>query len=76
MNQIWDPTINGKCRDEDSIFIRGGVINLVSDFGILLLPLISIGRLQIPRAKKLIVSAVFATGFLHVFVPYTLIHPS
>lgn len=67
--KIWDPTIEGKCVDNDAIIVTGGVINVVSDFGILLIPLVSIGRLQMPRAKKIGVSAVFATGFLHVFAP-------
>ena len=64
--KIWDPTIDGKCLDNDAIIVTGGVINVVSDFGILLIPLVSIGRLQMPRAKKIGVMAVFATGFLQV----------
>lgn len=66
-NKIWEPAIDGKCLDNDAILVGGGVVNLVSDFGILFIPLVLITRLQMPRAKKIGVSAVFATGFLHVF---------
>lgn len=65
--KIWNPTLAGKCLDNHAIIISGGVINVVSDFGILLIPLVSIGRLQMPLEKKIGVSAVFATGFLYVF---------
>lgn len=58
--------MDGKCLNNDAILVSGGVINVVSDFGILLTPLVLISRLQMPRAKKIGVSAVFTTGFLHV----------
>ncbi len=39
---------------------------MVSDFTILLLPIISISHLQMRLTRKIGVSAVFATGFLYV----------
>lgn len=69
--KLWDPTIDGKCLNNAAIITTGGVINVVSDFMILSIPLVSIGRLQMPRAKKIGVSAVFATGSLQVLAPST-----
>lgn len=68
--KIWDPTVEGKCINNDVVLVTGGVMNVVTDFAILLLPLVSIIRLQMPLPRKIGVSAVFATGFLHV--PYSL----
>lgn len=69
--RIWDPTVDGKCLNNDAIIVSGGAINVVSDFGILLIPIVSIGHLQMPRAKKIGVLAVFATGFLQVLASLT-----
>jgi hypothetical protein len=44
--------------------IASGVINLVSDLAILVVPLLSISSLQMPTKRKLGVSAIFATGGL------------
>lgn len=46
--------------------MAGGAINVVSDFAILLLPMVLISRLHMPLRKKIGVSAIFATGFLQV----------
>lgn len=70
--KIWDPTVDGKCLDNDAILVCGGIVNVVTDFVILLIPLVLIGRLQMPRAKKIGISAVFATGFLHVYDSFQL----
>lgn len=64
--KLWDPTIDGHCINNDAVIVTGGVINVISDFGILLIPLVCIGRLHMPWVKKIGVSAVFATGFLQV----------
>lgn len=38
-------------------------INIISDFYILLLPLLVISRLQMRKSRKISVASVFATGF-------------
>lgn len=64
--KIWQPTLPGHCLNNDAVLITGGVVNVVTDWAILLIPLFWIGRLQMPLVKKIGVLAVFATGFLHV----------
>ena len=39
---------------------------MVSDFTILLLPIVEVWRLQMSKHRKIGVSAVFATGLLYV----------
>ena len=65
--RIWDPTVDGHCLNNDAVIVTGGVINVISDFAILLIPLVCIGRLQMPLNRKIGISAVFATGLLQVF---------
>lgn len=43
---------------------------MVSDFTILLLPIVEVWRLQMSRQRKIGVSAVFATGLLYVCCVY------
>lgn len=62
--KIWNPSIPGKCLDMDPTMIASGVINLVSDLAILVVPLLSISSLQMPTRRKVGVSAIFATGAL------------
>lgn len=62
--KLWEPQIPGTCLNNERVFIAGGTINVVSDFAILLLPLVSIAKLQMPMRRKIGVSTIFATGFL------------
>lgn len=64
--KIWHPYIEGTCLDLAAILISGAVVNVISDFAILILPLFKVWRLQLSASKKLGVSAIFATGLLYV----------
>ncbi len=68
--KLWSPSLPGHCINDDLVFVSGGIINVVSDFAILLLPIMSIWRLQMPTRRKVGVSAVFATGLLYVSRPW------
>lgn len=62
--KIWNPTIPGHCIDMPNAFIAGAVINAVSDISILVLPIHKVWQLQMPRWRKIGVSAVFMAGVL------------
>ncbi|MCJ1303445.1 hypothetical protein MMC08_006255 [Hypocenomyce scalaris] len=61
-SKIWNVTLSGHCVNINGAIITTAVINIVSDFSILLLPLTSIWALQMPTRRKVGVSLVFATG--------------
>lgn len=63
---IWNklPPLHGTCIDVMKIMISTGYINVASDFAILLLPIVSTMRLQMPMRRKVGVCAVFAAGLL------------
>lgn len=60
------PTEPGHCIKNEEVFVAGGTINVVSDFTILLLPIVEVWRLHMSTHRKIGVSAVFATGLLYV----------
>ena len=62
--KIWEPSTPGRCVNIGIVVITTGAINVISDFSILVLPLSSIWGLQMPRKRKIVLSAVFATGLL------------
>ena len=62
IRKSWKPATPGQCIDIRRLLISTAVINVFSDFSILLLPLYSIWRLQMPVKRKFGVSAVFSLG--------------
>ena len=62
--KIWEPSTPGHCVKIGIVVITNGAINVISDFSVLVLPLNSIWGLQMPRKRKIALSAVFATGLL------------
>lgn len=62
--KIWEPSTPGRCVNTGFLVITTGAINVISDFSILMLPLSSIWGLQMPKKRKIALSAVFATGLL------------
>jgi len=60
----WNKLLKGHCVNVDAGQIATGTFNVISDFAILLLPMYSISRLQLPRKRKLGICALFGTGFL------------
>lgn len=65
VKKVWDPTVTGgHCLDEVAMSISTGVINVVTDFLILALPMCAIFRLKMPLKRKFTVSAIFATGLI------------
>ena len=65
-SKLWTPTEPGHCIKNEEVFVAGGTINVVSDFMILLLPIVEVWRLHMSKERKIGVSAVFATGLLYV----------
>ena len=65
--KIWDPLMStGHCFDYKAVYRATGIFNVVSDFAVLIIPMISICRLQLPLRKKLMLATVFATGIWFV----------
>ena len=60
--KYWNPLMEGSCYSWNASMVSTGVFNVVSDFAILLLPIRSIWKLQIPLKKKMGILAVLATG--------------
>lgn len=61
--KIWNPLMTtGHCFNSNAVYMAAGVFNVVSDFSILILPMVTIWRLQMPLRRRLMIMAVFAIG--------------
>ncbi|KAI9367089.1 hypothetical protein BJX61DRAFT_538346 [Aspergillus egyptiacus] len=61
----WDKTIPGAtCGDQVASFTATGVINLVTDVIVLVLPMPSLSKLQMAMYKKVTLIAVFGLGLV------------
>lgn len=67
----WDQTIpGGHCGDQVLSFTVTGVLNLLTDIMVLVLPMPYLAKLQMRLYKKLVLLGVFSIGFLYVLLSY------
>jgi hypothetical protein len=62
--KIWNDLVQGTCMNYNYLGVASAILNIASDFAILLLPVRSLWQLRITRKKKLIIFMLFATGLL------------
>ncbi|KAF7513246.1 hypothetical protein GJ744_010642 [Endocarpon pusillum] len=61
--KIWNRLITtGHCRNTHAMYMASGIFNVLSDFAILILPIVPIWKLQLPFKKKILMIATFSTG--------------
>lgn len=59
----WDPSDpRGRCGNENIAFAVVGVIDLLTDLTIMIIPLPLIGSLQVPFANKMGLLCIFLLG--------------
>jgi hypothetical protein len=63
--KIWNPLMTtGHCFDTTILYQSSGFFNIITDFLLLILPMIPIWKLRMPLKKKIMMIAIFATGLL------------
>ena len=62
--KLWNPQLSGTCISTNSSIIATSIINIISDWSALILPLVVIRRLRMSVKQKIGVGAIFAVGFL------------
>ncbi len=63
--KIWNLFITtGHCYNGNAIYKASGIFNVLSDFAILIIPMPSIWKLNMSLRRKLLITGVFASGFL------------
>ena len=60
----WDPSASRDCEERISFWIAMGVLNILSDVAILVLPLPLLRTLPMPKMPRIVLIGVFCLGFL------------
>jgi len=60
--KIWDHTVAGTCVNVDVLILVTAVLNVISDFSLLLLPIVAVWRLQLRKSQKWGITAIFGAG--------------
>ena len=63
--KAWNPTLPGKCIDEETILVVVPLLRVVSEFLTLILPVQTIWSLHMSTRRKIAVTALFGTGSLY-----------
>ena len=64
IDSLWNPQVKGKCINLSAELIASSVLNVVTDFLLLVLPLPILWRLQISMERKLELIGIFLLGGL------------
>lgn len=60
----WNKNIPGHCADTNPAYEAVGVINLITDLTIVILPMPALWGLQIPAGRKVALTFMFGVGAL------------
>ena len=64
IEQNWDPLASRDCRQRLDFWLAMGVLNVVTDVFIFVLPLPLLRKLPLPISQKAVLIGVFSLGFL------------
>lgn len=62
----WDKTIRGSCADLPAAYLAAGILNLLSDVSVLVLPIPIVLNLHLPLRSRIALMATFCVGLLLV----------
>lgn len=63
----WDPLLTGrKCGNPNIAFAVAGIMDVTTDFFVLLVPIPTVLKLNLPRASKVGLIFIFCMGILYV----------
>ncbi|KAK3684062.1 hypothetical protein B0T22DRAFT_269315 [Podospora appendiculata] len=59
---FWDPRVSGRCLDSATIWYVMAVVNVVTDFTLVTMPMPLVGALQLPPRQKILLVFMFGIG--------------
>lgn len=62
--KLWNPFLEGSCVHAYDLYLWNTILNVVTDFLVLLVPIPMLRKLQIPKKQKWGLAGLFAIGSL------------
>ena len=66
LRKDWNRQTPGVCGNNKTGVLLGGILNVITDFTMIALPIPMIWRLQMAPQRKIAVTFVFGLGFMYV----------
>lgn len=65
-SDFWTPSVDAQpnCVNQETLLLVGGIINTLTDFVVVMLPLKTVLGLGLPGRQKIVVAGLFALGLL------------
>lgn len=65
LQSFWDPHVKGQCfLSRPTMWYVSGIVHIVTDFAIIVMPLPIVWKLQLPRSQKIYLTGIFGLGSL------------
>ena len=64
VRKAWEPLLPGRCIDIIHVGVASGIVNIIYDVILLILPIPMVWRLQLAKKMKIAVICIFMTGSL------------
>lgn len=65
IQSFWDSGVKGRCLlAQPTMWIISGIVHIVTDFAIIVMPLPIVWKLQLPRSQKIYLTGIFGLGTL------------
>lgn len=62
MRAIWDPDVDGVCLNMSAIGFAGAACSIIQDFVLMIAPVPTLWRLELPKTKRLLLAVLFGFG--------------
>ncbi|KAL8715743.1 MAG: hypothetical protein Q9220_000410 [cf. Caloplaca sp. 1 TL-2023] len=64
IRKLWTPAVEGTCIHVYDLYLANSILNVITDFMVLLVPLPMLRSLQVGKKQKWIIAGLFAVGSL------------
>ncbi|KAF2799253.1 hypothetical protein K505DRAFT_356733 [Melanomma pulvis-pyrius CBS 109.77] len=62
VDKFWHPTKHGKCANGSAVFLSTGIIDIIVDFAVLVMPIRVAFTLHLPLRTRIAMAGIFALG--------------
>ncbi|OAA73020.1 integral membrane protein [Akanthomyces lecanii RCEF 1005] len=62
LRAIWDPEVDGVCLNVSAIGFAGAACSIIQDFVLMIAPIPTLWRLQLPKTQRILLAVLFGFG--------------
>ena len=70
IQKAWNPTMRGSCIDPSKLFLGDAIPNIITDFAVVLAPILMVWNLKVTGAQTIALCGVYLMGGLYGLEPF------